>query len=205
MLHFNQSNGMPVDNIKCIYEDKTGNLWIGTGGGGLVKYTNQAFTYYDNLQGLNEKDIFAINADKKGNIWVGTSLHGLYKYDGKTVTTFPTITAETRCIFTDSKGNVWIGNNQGLSIYNGSTFTPYKNKEVKNVRAIFEDSNGIIYIGTRGNRVFVDNGKTVVQLDESIGLTNDNVYSFIEDKNGYIWMGTAMVYTFTIMKKLSNI
>lgn len=191
VLHFNQSNGMPVDNIKCIYEDKTGNLWIGTGGGGLVKYTNQAFTYYDNLQGLNEKDIFAINADKKGNIWVGTSLHGLYKYDGKTVTTFPTITAETRCIFTDSKGNVWIGNNQGLSIYNGSTFTPYKNKEVKNVRAIFEDSNGIIYIGTRGNRVFVDNGKTVVQLNESIGLTNDNVYSFIEDKNGYIWMGTG--------------
>lgn len=190
LLHFNQMNGMPVDHINCIYEDKTGNLWIGTAGGGLVKFTNQAFTYFDNLIGLNEKDIFALNADKKGNIWVGTSLHGLFKYDGKTVTHYPAMN-ETRCIFTDSKGNVWIANNQGISIYNGTSFIPYKYKEVKNVRAIFEDKNGNIFIGTRASKAFVDNGKELIQLTEAVGLLNDNVYSFVEDKNGHIWMGTG--------------
>jgi len=202
---FNQNNGLPVDNIKCIYEDATGNLWIGTSGGGLVKYTNQAFTYYDNLNGFNQKDIFAINTDKKGNVWVGTSSHGLFKYDGKIVEQYKNISSEVRCIYTDSKGNVWIGSSQGIIIYNGTTFRPYK-EEIKNARAIFEDKDGNIYIGTRGHRAYIDNGKNIIQLNESIGLTNDNVYSFLQDKNGNIWMGTGHgIYVYNNEKIVKHI
>lgn len=195
LSNFTQNSGLPVDNLKTIYEDNAGNLWFGTSGGGLVKFTSQAFTYYDNVQGLNQPDIFAINADKKGNIWVGTSLHGLYKYDGKTSVNMTAASGigddEVRCIFTDSKNNTWIGTTRGITIYNGSSFRSYNKPGCTNVRVIFEDASGNIWIGTRGKYAFIDNGKETRQLTEAEGLSNDNVYSFTQHKNGNIWMGTG--------------
>lgn len=196
LSNFTQNSGLPVDNLKSIYEDKAGNLWFGTSGGGLVKFTSQAFTYYDNIQGLNQPDIFAINADKKGNIWVGTSLHGLFKYDGRLSVDMTLISGigydvEVRCIYTDKKNNTWIGTTKGITIYNGSSFKKYDHPECKNVRAIFEDASGNIWIGTRGKYAFVDNGKETKQITQADGLTNDNVYAFTEDKNGNIWLGTG--------------
>jgi ligand-binding sensor domain-containing protein/two-component sensor histidine kinase len=196
LSYFNQNSGLPVDDIKNIFEDKSGNLWFGTSGGGLIKFTNQAFTYFDNLAGLKEPDIFAINADKKGNIWVGTSLHGIYKYDGKNVINVTSLSGigdvEVRCIYTDSKGNVWIGTSKGITIYNGTSFHTYtKNSNCKNIRALFEDRSGNIWIGTRANRAFIDNGKEVKEITDADGLTNENVYSFVQSKNGDVWMGTG--------------
>ncbi|MDQ3047081.1 MAG: hypothetical protein M3R27_05995 [Bacteroidota bacterium] len=191
---FSQENGLPVDNIITIYEDKSGNLWFGTSGGGLVKFTNQAFTYFDNVQGFNQPDIFAINSDRKGNIWIGTSLHGVYKYDGKKVTAFttgPLGETETRCIFTDKKGNTWIGTTKGIWIHNGSTLRPYKEEGCENIRAIFEDKSGNIWIGTKGNGVFIDDGKSVKNLNLKDGLTNLNVYSIVQHKDGSVWLGTG--------------
>lgn len=193
--NFTQTGGLPVDNIKTIFEDKSGNLWFGTSGGGLVKFTNQAFTYFDNVQGFNQPDIFAINTDKKGNVWIGTSLHGVFKYDGKTSTNMTVVArigdVEVRCIFTDHKGNVWIGTSKGIYIYNGTTFRPYNKPGCENIRAIFEDNNGNIWIGTKGNKAFIDHGDIFKQITEKEGLTNENVYSFIQDKKGNVWMGTG--------------
>jgi len=194
LINFNQSNGLPVDHINCVYEDAAGSVWIGTSGGGLVKFTNQAFSYYDNIEGLNQKDIFAISADKNNNIWVGTSLHGVYKYDGKNIIkqTHPFLTSnEVRCIFTDSKGVVWLGTTGGIIQYTSGTYRLYKDQSIKNVRAIFEDAAGNIFIGTRGSFAYIDNGKTVKQLNNSDGVYNENVYSFVQDKENNVWIGTA--------------
>lgn len=193
--NFNQNNGLSVDIVNGIYEDRSGTLWLGTYGGGLMKLANQMFTYYENVIGLKEKDIFAIKADKKGNIWIGTSLHGVYKYDGKNVTSYSSSAiidqADVRCFYTDTKGNVWLGSSKGIIIYDGSSFRAYnKNKECEKVRAIFEDSSGNIWIGTRGNGVFIDDGKELRQFKDKNG-PNEYVYAFGQDKNGHIWMGTG--------------
>lgn len=193
--NFNQNNGLSVDIVKSIYEDKSGTLWFGTYGGGLLKLANQAFTYFDNITGLKEKDIYAIKPDKKGNIWIGTSLHGVYKFDGKNTSSYANSTiidnADVRCFYIDNKGNVWLGGSKGIIIYDGSSFHPYtKNKKCEKVRAIFEDTKGNIWVGTRGNGVFIGNGKELKQFKDVNG-PNDNVYAFIEDKKGQIWMGTG--------------
>jgi ligand-binding sensor domain-containing protein/two-component sensor histidine kinase len=194
LSNFNQSNGLPVDNSKNIFEDRSGNLWFGTSGGGLVKFTNQAFTYFDNLEGFREKDIFTINADKKGNIWIGTSLHGMYRYDGKTVMNVTQSSgignAEVRAIYTDRRNNVWIGTNKGVIKYDGS-FHALSTPGCENIRAFFEDRDGNIWIGTRGHVAFIYDGKNFRHITAKEGLGNDNVYSFIEDKDGKIWMGTG--------------
>ena len=194
LINFNQTNGLPVDNARNIFEDIAGNLWFGTSGGGLVKFTNQAFTYFDNLEGFREKDIFTISADKKGNIWIGTNNHGIYKYDGKRVSNISKTSnigdLEVRSILSDSKGNVWIGTKKGLFRYDGS-FHPIQIPDCENILTIFEDKIGNIWIGTRGNGAFVYDGKDVRQIAAKDGLMNNNVYSFVEDRNGKIWIGTG--------------
>jgi two-component sensor histidine kinase/ligand-binding sensor domain-containing protein len=202
LSNYDQEAGLPVENIKTIFEDRSGNLWFGTSGGGLVKFSSQAFTYFDNIDGLNQPDIFAINADKAGNIWIGTQLHGIYKFNGKTCENMTAQSGigevEVRCIYTDSHGNVWIGSSNGITIYDGKSFRKYQYKECTNVRAIYEDSRGNMWIGTRGKHAFMDNGKTLRHMISKDGLTNDNVYSFIEDKNGKLWIGTGNgIYIFS--------
>jgi two-component sensor histidine kinase/ligand-binding sensor domain-containing protein len=194
LTNFNQSNGLPVDNAKNIFEDLSGNLWFGTSGGGLVKFTNQAFTYFDNLEGFREKDIFTLNADKKGNMWIGTSLHGIYKFDGTHVTNETKASGigevEARCIFCDTKGNVWIGTTKGLVKYDGA-YHQIAVQGCENIRAIYEDKIGNIWFGTRGHYAFVYNGKEFKQINSKDGLGNENVYSLIQDKTGKLWMGTG--------------
>jgi two-component sensor histidine kinase/ligand-binding sensor domain-containing protein len=194
LSNFNQSNGLPVDNSKDIFEDRSGNIWFGTSGGGLVKFTNQAFTYFDNLEGFREKDIFTISADKNANIWIGTSLHGIYRYNGTTVTNVTAASgigsSEVRAIYTDHKGNVWIGTTTGVTMYNGSYHRmPFQGCE--SVRAFFEDQNDNLWIGTKGAGAFIYDGKNCTRVGGKHGIGNENVYSILEDKQGKIWIGTG--------------
>jgi two-component sensor histidine kinase/ligand-binding sensor domain-containing protein len=202
---FNQHSGLSVENIRNIFEDKSGNLWFGTSGGGLIRFTNQAFAYFDNLEGFNSPDIFAINADKDNNIWIGTQLHGIYKFDGKTTTKVQTRFPEdeVRCIYTDKKGIVWFGCTSGIQLYDGKKFSIFDEKAgLKNVRGIFEDSQGNTWIGTRGNGAYIyEEGKTLRKLEDA----HDNAYSFVEDSKGIVWVGTgAGVYLYKNKKLIQH-
>ena len=70
-------------------EDKTGNLWFGTGGGGVSRYDGKSFTTFTTAQGLANNFVCSITEDKTGNLWFGTG-GGVSRYDGKSFTTFTT-------------------------------------------------------------------------------------------------------------------
>ncbi len=77
------------DSIRPIFEDKAGNLWIGTYGGGLnfldraaqkfIRYTNDAGDAYS----LSNNVVRTIYEDHAGNLWIGTWGGGLNKVVGK--------------------------------------------------------------------------------------------------------------------------
>jgi ligand-binding sensor domain-containing protein len=82
---------LPVNDITVLLEDSSGNLWIGTSGGGLSLYdrNSESFTNFasvkDDARTLSSADINSIFQDKEGNIWVGT-YSGLNLLDKKTRT-----------------------------------------------------------------------------------------------------------------------
>ena len=72
------NSGLPINAIGALAFDKGGNLWIGTWGGGLVKYDGTTWTVYDlsNSQ-LPHNKIWSIFIDKNDYKWIGTLSGGL--------------------------------------------------------------------------------------------------------------------------------
>jgi len=85
------SQSLSHDSVRPIYEDKAGNLWIGTYGGGLNRLdrATQKFIRYLNDPGdpssLSNNVVRAIYDDNAGNLWVGTFGGGLNKVAGKKI------------------------------------------------------------------------------------------------------------------------
>lgn len=78
------ASSLKSNHITCIYKDKTGNLWIGTFGGGLALYDRQhdAFRIFGKKENLDNEAISSIMEDEKGNLWV-TTLKGISRFDPK--------------------------------------------------------------------------------------------------------------------------
>ena len=56
------------------YEDRQGNLWIGTLEAGLYRLQKQSIRSYTKEQGLVDRDTYATYQDRSGAVWSG---HGI--------------------------------------------------------------------------------------------------------------------------------
>ena len=70
MVNYNSKNGLNNDYILQIAEDKIGNLWFATYGGGLNIFDGKEFSYQDTEQGLTSDNIYSVITDDDGNIWL---------------------------------------------------------------------------------------------------------------------------------------
>ena len=69
----------------------------------------------------------------------------------------------------DRDGNLWIGTQNGVSMYNGGSFTHFTKKEGLSgnaVRSILEDRDGNLWFGTYGRGVSKYNGETFTHFTE---------------------------------------
>ncbi len=195
---FNKLQGLGYTSISAIIGDKSGNLWFGTGGGGVAKYDGQNFTLFSQQEGLSNNNISCLYEDEKGNIWFGTWGGGVTKYDGQNFTHFTTKEGLSNdyvfSIMGDRGGNLWIGTlDGGVSKYDGEKFTHYTTKEglcFNSILSITEDRNENLWMGSDGGGVSKYDGKSFTNYTVKGGLSNNIVTCLTEDKNGDIWFGT---------------
>jgi len=70
--------------VRCIHEDRSGNFWVGTQGGGLLLFDRQTGGYkrFDEHSGLRSNTILRILEDAEGNLWMST-FNGLVRFDAR--------------------------------------------------------------------------------------------------------------------------
>ncbi|MGE0590402.1 MAG: two-component regulator propeller domain-containing protein [Cyclobacteriaceae bacterium] len=79
--HFGIQDGLPASQVMSLLKDELGYLWIGTHGGGLVRYDGAEFVTYTTRDGLVNNYVTQLARDFEGNIWIGTQ-RGLSKFNG---------------------------------------------------------------------------------------------------------------------------
>lgn len=164
--------------ICAITEDKSGNLWFGTDGGGAYSFDGNAFTNFTTSDGLCDNNITSILKDSKGNIWFGSMNGGLSRYDGKSFTNFSQQDGnignnEVWNIYEDKKGNIWFSS-EGFGVYRfgGNKLTNFGEKQglgIKAVQTIYEDSKGRLWIGGGGGLYRFD------EKDSFFNVTRDGL------------------------------
>ena len=160
--NFTTKEGLLNNEITCIYEDKTGNIWF-SAGGGASRYDGKSFrNYIINGDAMNEDrtgktfpdrppyEVNSIIEDKTGKFWFATR-GNTFVYDGKKFTVFTHKDKpfkNVRSIIEDKKGKIWLGGPDGLWCYDGSTFNNFTQKFVG---YIIEDKKGNIWTSSERN------------------------------------------------------
>ncbi len=75
--------GFPTAALRAIKADDDGTVWLGTYGGGLVRYRNGRFGTVTEALGLGENVVTSLLEDDVGNLWMGgnRSVHRVAKRD----------------------------------------------------------------------------------------------------------------------------
>lgn len=195
--NYTTDQGLPINFITACIQDKEGNIWVGTGGGGLVKYNGKNFTTYTTAQGLSDDFIEAIMQDKAGNIWLGTIGNGVSMYNGKFFSNYSTSEGLAgnlvKSIVQDNNSNMWFATDKGASMYNGKTFTNFTAAQglVGNkVESIMKDKSGDLWFGCSNGGISRYNGKSFTNYGFADGLPATGINGMMEDKNGNIWITT---------------
>ncbi len=115
--------------ILTIYQDSFENIWIGTRGGGLCKFDKKtnSFIWYNETNGLLEKNIAAIIEDDKNNLWLSGNA-GLTKMNpSPSALEFTNYTANDGLLsndfnfgaaLKDTDGTLYFGNLKGVDYFN---------------------------------------------------------------------------------------
>jgi ligand-binding sensor domain-containing protein len=88
ITHFPEIKGLSKNDVYAIYEDRQGNLWIGSNGLGLYRYNGKDFTLFSKTDRPDLMPygygIQSLLEDKKGDIWLGLS-GGLFRLQGDSI------------------------------------------------------------------------------------------------------------------------
>ncbi|MCP4152667.1 MAG: response regulator [bacterium] len=182
--------------LRRICEDRRGNLWLGTEGGGIMHFNEDGFTAITKKQGLSHDSVRALLEDANGNLWIGT-LKGLNCLkDGKlkVYTTKEGLSSDNvRALCRDSKGSLWIGTKGGgLNCFKDGTFTTHNSKEGlpgNDIWSIYEDREGTLWMGTGNGLSRFKDGK-FTNYTTKHGLSENSINRVRGDREGNLWLGT---------------
>lgn len=183
--------------ITSLLEDREGQIWIGTIGGGVNVWDGNQFTYYTQAEGLGSNAVASLLKDTNGNIWIGTS-NGVNVWDGARFTRYTTKEGlhhnEVVALSEDQEGKIWVGSpSKGLSIWDGNGFSHISTGEGlsnNSITSLLTDRNGKTWIGTQeGANLWDRPGFT--RYIESQGLNHNDIWSLLQDRSGNIWIGSS--------------
>jgi ligand-binding sensor domain-containing protein/serine phosphatase RsbU (regulator of sigma subunit) len=132
---YTKEKGLPDNTIRVAFEDKQGNIWLGTRWGGVVKIDSQGkMTRFNTTNGLSSNFIMSIKQDLDGNILIGTNDKGLniIQSNGKIDIWDTAKGLLSNLVFStyiDKQGVVWMTGNSGISRLEKSKLTNYSSKE----------------------------------------------------------------------------
>lgn len=200
-----KDQGLPSNIIRNIYEDRAGNIWVGTAEG-LVKIPfdqrsdeQPEFEIFKNdpedKGSLSHDYILALYESTAGDLWVGTFGGGLNKYIPPTETQGPRFISYTEAeglsnnvikgILEDDDQNLWLSSNQGLSRFDPeqAVFKNYdandglQSNEFQELAALKRKNGEMLFGGVNGFNAFYPSDINENTFEAETVLTDFSIFN----------------------------
>lgn len=187
-----------VDGIASLLVGKNGDLWIGTFGGGLVRYRNGVFRHYPSGHGFTLGFVRSIAESDDGTLFVGT-YGGLFRMTAEGLVRFASDVATLRdsslfAMSKDRRGSIWVGATTLVRIKDGTPSSyPMSGLPAQTlIRTIVVDSQDTLWIGTTAGLF-----KSILSNDDAplhfsrVTSIHGGVRTLFLFPDGRLWVGTS--------------
>jgi ligand-binding sensor domain-containing protein/signal transduction histidine kinase len=195
-LRFCRTNGFSTDWITSICEDREGNLWAGTGNGGLAGLRAVNVTTLSPPDRWQGRAVLSVASGSDGALWLGTEGAGVYRYrDGQWTNFDERAGLQNRYVWSvlvDAKGHLWAGTwGNGLFVENDGRFQPAPGLQDLSapVTALLAARHGGLYVGTAAGLLRYDEGN-LTWLARKGEFSSPDVRAVQEAPDGSVWFGT---------------
>jgi len=218
-IRFDKVEGLPSNEVNCIYQDREGFLWFGTQGG-LARYDGYHFKGYRRVLGdetsLSENRVLAIVEDRAGRLWIGTAGGGLNLLDRqrRRFLRFPSAEeapgglrgSMVSGLMLDDKGWLWIASQDGgVSRVNPeepeqgfiAVTLEDQGETYETAYELIQDDTGVVWVAVDGGVFELDakDGSVLgvhrADRQDDRALSNPHVYGLLKDRDNAIWIATA--------------
>lgn len=192
-IHYSDKNGLPTNEISCLYADDSGAFYVGTTSG-LYLREGEQFVAQKRFEGIR---INQVKRDGKGNLWVLTS-NGIYKDLGANQWQYihkqnGLSNNDARDIFFDSEECIWIATYRGglnqIRETKFKTFSAENGLDVEAVGALRELAPERFLVGgTDGKLLLVEDD--VVKPFSIRTRLQQRIYHILSDHANNLWISS---------------
>lgn len=201
---FTQKDGLSSDVVNRVFEDREGNIWLGTLAGLDCLRENKVVSM-SVREGLPFDQNVLVEAVSDGSVWIAATPSGFAKL-GKGEKQFVhrqwldlknagegghlTVTS----LFASPAGELYVGTGLGFAVVKGNTAdfvnAPQANL-LRDIQAMTRDGNGTMWISGRINGLLSLTGGILglmAGVDREIGKSVNTMHT---DRTGRVWLGYA--------------
>lgn len=198
-VSFGLPEGLHSGPVRALFGDSHDTLWIGSVGGGLIRWQDGYFTTLTMKDGLPSDSITALTEDSDGRLWIGTEaglvlweknhltpLAAMDKFQGKAITT----------LFKDRQGNIWVGvAGTGVFEFQSGKFIQLADTATEGLlqdpHCLLVDKRGRVWIGAGDDFLLCRDGDQWRPYRIQRHLVRSYVDTLAEQPDGTVWAGSA--------------
>lgn len=212
--------GLSHNRVRALMQDRSGDLWIGTFGGGVQRVAAQRRTagaawHFDTLPFPPQAPdaarlVWHLLQDRSGRVWAATD-DGLYWTDPHNIdwqrelpfgeeVPMPGV----RHMIEDSRARLWVASSGGLGRIDApgqprrhipiasENAEPWYRRQDESVHRLYQDPEQRIWVGTSGGlHILDDEGRVLARYRASDGLPGPIVWSIYRHADGSLWLATS--------------
>jgi ligand-binding sensor domain-containing protein/signal transduction histidine kinase len=215
---YTTAQGLSDNVTRPIYEDREGNLWIGTGDSGVCKLTGETVISFTRTEGLPDQGVSRVIEDHQGRIYAVTNGGLVQITEGKAIAVEGSRTAllayaiaargiafgvAPRGILQDHRGDWWFVTQlrlhrcrgPELQLGRGEIFGAREGLLDASIADIYEDPKGVLWVSTASRDLYYcdlnRSGRVAFERVPVATLLPPSgpMYWMVSDHSGTLWLG----------------
>ncbi|MGB3619596.1 MAG: two-component regulator propeller domain-containing protein, partial [Catalinimonas sp.] len=192
--HWAVADGLAQSQVMHMLQDRRGDLWLGTQGGGLDRFDGERFENFRQPDGLANNLVYRTFESRAGHLWVATQ-KGLSRFDGRHFRNYEVGNNVCYHAVEDPHGpHVWVTTSDG-GIFRVDTTgtTQHHGQEEGFTDAVVSDlevaPDGTLWISTLRDGLFTLHDGTFEQVPLPRNFLERAICLYF-DLNDVLWVGT---------------